>query len=226
MWQLKRRDNLIQELEFTANKLGCIRNDRVIFSDISFHLRSGQALVVTGRNGSGKSSLLAVLAGRLPPSEGHFILNGICGRTKTESMQSIGHRNALKSSLSLLENLSFAQSVLGYPALTPLQALKFFNLAQIGHLPVSDLSAGQQRQVALARLLVSHRPLWLLDEPTSALDQKACDIFYQMLADHLKKKGLAVISTHQTLSLEHAILLNLGSGSSKQIRNDVQKGVS
>src|SRR3954453_23522522 len=168
-----------------VDNLACRRSGRVIFQDLSFSLGRGEALVVTGRNGAGKSTLLALLAGRLEPDHGRIRVEGIGDATLAENLHWIGHRDALKSALSAEENLTFAQGLLGEPALLPREALEMVGLAHAAPLPVAYLSAGQRRRVALARLLVAHRPLWLLDEPTAALDAAAQATLVRLMRTHL-----------------------------------------
>ena len=159
-----------ESLRLSVDNLACDRGERRIFEGVSFTLAPGEALVITGRNGAGKSSLLDILAGRLHPAAGAIRLEDAGERTLPECLHYVGHRDALKAALTAEENLAFARDFLGNPALTPREALDAVGLAHAARLPVAYLSAGQRRRVALARLLVAHRPLWLLDEPTAALD--------------------------------------------------------
>ncbi len=140
--------------------------------------------MITGRNGAGKSSLLDILAGRLHPEAGAIRLEDAGERTLPECLHYVGHRDALKSALTAEENLAFARDFLGNPALTAREALDAVGLAHAARLPVAYLSAGQRRRVALARLLVAHRPLWLLDEPTAALDTASQETLRVILERH------------------------------------------
>jgi heme exporter protein A len=182
--------------------LACRRSGRLIFDRVSFDLRSGEALVVTGRNGAGKSTLLALLAGRLRPEHGFIRTEGTGERTLSECLHFVGHREALKAALTAEENLVFARDLLGEPALTAREALDRVGLAHAAPLPVAYLSAGQRRRVALARLLVAHRPVWLLDEPTSALDVASQGTLLALMREHLAGGGLLLAATHQDLGLE------------------------
>ncbi len=188
-------------MRIDVENLACRRSGRLIFQELTFSLSGGEALVVTGRNGAGKSSLLATLAGRLQPERGSVRAEGIGDATLSESLHWIGHRDALKSALTAQENLAFAQGLLGRPALTPRDALDRVGLAHAASLPIAYLSAGQRRRVALARLLVARRPLWLLDEPTSALDLAAQDMLHGLMRTHLADGGLIVAATHAPLQL-------------------------
>ncbi len=189
-------------MHLSARDLACRRAGRLIFRDLGFELASGEALAVTGRNGAGKSSLLAILAGRLRPEAGLVALDGAGGRTLPECLHLVGHRDALKTALTAQENLDFAQALLGEPAMPSRDALEAVGLGHAAAIPVGYLSAGQRRRVALARLLVARRPLWLLDEPASALDSGSHDTLRTLLGDHLAAGGMIVAATHQPLGIE------------------------
>jgi heme exporter protein A len=196
-------------VRIVVENLACRRSGRFVFDGLSFTLTDGEALIVTGRNGAGKSSLLAVLAGRLRPEAGAIRADGIGESTLAECLHLVGHRDALKSALTAEENLAFARDMLGNPALSPMEALDAVGLQHAAALPLAYLSAGQRRRVALARLLVAHRPLWLLDEPTSALDTAAQDILLHLMTAHLAGGGLIVAATHAPLSIGGAKELKL-----------------
>jgi heme exporter protein A len=191
-------------LRLSVNNLACDRGERRIFEGVSFVLEPGEALVITGRNGAGKSSLLDILAGRLHPATGTILLEGAGERTLLECLHYVGHRDALKAALTAEENLSFARDFLGNPALKPREALEAVGLAHAARLPVAYLSAGQRRRVALARLLVAHRPLWLLDEPTSALDTASQETLRLILEGHRESGGMIAATTHSPLFLKGA----------------------
>lgn len=191
-------------MRLSVNNLACTRGERRIFEGVSFDLAPGEALVITGRNGAGKSSLLDILAGRLHPAAGAIRLEGAGERTLPECLHYVGHRDALKSALTAEENLAFARDFLGNPALQPREALEAVGLAHAARLPVAYLSAGQRRRVALARLLVAHRPLWLLDEPTSALDTASQETLRLILERHRESGGMIAATTHSPLFLRDA----------------------
>jgi heme exporter protein B len=188
-------------LKLSVDDLACRRSGRLIFARVSFTLTSGEAILVTGRNGAGKSSLLAILAGRLRPEGGTIVLDGAGERDLPESLHLVGHREGLKSALTAEENLAFARDLLGRPALSPRAALEAVGLGHAARLPVAYLSAGQRRRVALARLLVAHRSLWLLDEPTAALDSASQETLTGLMRRHLADGGMIVAATHQPLAL-------------------------
>jgi heme exporter protein A len=184
--------------------LACDRGERRIFEGVSFTLQPGEALIITGRNGAGKSSLLDLLAGRLHPVAGTIGLEGAGERTLAECLHYVGHRDALKGALTAEENLVFARDFLGNPALPPREALAAVGLSHAARLPVAYLSAGQRRRVALARLLVAQRPLWLLDEPTSALDTTSQETLRLLLERHREGGGMIAATTHSPLFLRDA----------------------
>ncbi len=189
-------------MKLSVSGLAVTRSGRPIFSKLSFTLASGEALALTGPNGSGKSTLLRILAGLLPPTAGIIEWSGGDDDTPlSEVAHYLGHRDALKPALTPLELLSFWRSLLGQPAVDPLAALERVGLGHAAYLPAAYLSAGQRRRLSLARLLVAHRPLWLLDEPTAALDQASETMFGDLVADHLTRGGLAIIATHAPLPI-------------------------
>jgi heme exporter protein A len=197
-----------------VQNLACRRSGRLVFEGLSFRLAEGQALLVTGRNGAGKSSLLGLLAGQLRPESGEIRTDGLGERTLAETLHLVGHRDALKGALTAEENLFFARGLLGDPALASIEALEMVGLAHAAPLPVAYLSAGQRRRVALARLLVARRPLWLLDEPTSALDGPAQETLFGLMRTHLAGGGLIVAATHAALPIDGARELRIERSSS------------
>ncbi len=188
-------------MRLSVNNLACERGGRRIFEGVSFTLEAGEALVITGRNGAGKSTLLELLAGRLTPAGGKILWEGAGERSLQESLHYVGHRDALKTALTAQENLDFAREFLGSAALSAREALEAVGLAHAARLPVGYLSAGQRHRVALARLLVAHRPLWLLDEPTSALDAASQETLRGLLENHRAQGGMIAATTHSPLFL-------------------------
>jgi heme exporter protein A len=196
-------------MELTVHDLACRRAGRRVLAGVSFTVGPSEALVVTGRNGAGKSTLLAALAGLLRPEAGSIRASGLGERTLAESLHLIAHRDALKGSLTATENLRFAAALLDSPGMTPAEALEGVGLPGAADLPVAYLSAGQRRRIALARLLVAHRPLWLLDEPTLALDAAAEAMLTSLMQRHLAGGGLLIGATHAPLGLPGARELRL-----------------
>lgn len=191
--------------------LACRRGGRQVFSGLSFVLSPGEALVLTGRNGAGKSSLLGVLLGRIAAETGEMRLEGSNDRNIAEISHHIGHKDALKATLTAQENLDFARVLLGDPDLGSVEALDAVGLGHVAAIPVGYLSAGQRRRVALARLLVARRPLWLLDEPTAALDAAAQDRLAGLMKAHLDSGGMIIAATHAPLGLAGMQELRLGA---------------
>lgn len=199
-------------MRLIAENLGGERGGETVFSGIGFALEKGQALVVTGPNGVGKSTLLRVIAGLLPAAEGRVRIEG--GPEDFPSVASachyLGHQNAMKPALSVAENLRFWRDFSGAPALSVEEALETVGLDGIGHLPFGYLSTGQRRRAAIAKLLVSRRPLWLLDEPTAGLDKASEARFGGVMRGHLKDGGMVVAATHLPLGLEGTKELRMG----------------
>jgi heme exporter protein A len=204
-------------MQLAAETLAARRGDDLIFVNISFRLTEGDALVLTGRNGSGKSTLLRVVAGFLRPEKGSVTFTNSGGRTNrrpSEVSHYLGHRNAMKNELTVAENLDFWRSFLddGSQAPTSIEdAAEAVGLGGITHLPFGYLSAGQQRRFAFAKLLVAHRPIWLLDEPTAALDTNADKLFAALIGEHQRKGGIVLAATHQPLGLSNVQELRMKS---------------
>ncbi|MDQ0137322.1 heme exporter protein A [Neorhizobium galegae] len=198
-------------MRLLAENLSARRGEDLIFTDISFALGAGESLVLTGRNGSGKSTLLRVVAGLLHPETGRVTWvseSAESGMRAAEACHYLGHRNAMKAELSVFENLSFWKEffgdVEGGKGISPGEAAETVGLAGVIHLPFGYLSAGQQRRMAFAKLLVAYRPVWILDEPTAALDVNAESMFTALINAHLSGGGIVLAATHQPLGLENA----------------------
>ena len=179
--------------------VGCARGGRSLFEGVSLRLEAGQWLKVTGDNGAGKTSLLRMLAGLLPPASGQILWRGQVLDAQRERLGLerlfLSHAPAVKEDLSALENLLAACALAGEPVETTeaLQALDQAGLRAQAHQPLRRLSQGQRRRCALARLpLARRRPLWILDEPFSALDAPA----------HISHGGMAVLTSHQAVALD------------------------
>lgn len=194
------------------------RGGRRLFSALSFKLAAGEGLLVTGPNGAGKSSLLRAIAGLLPLSSGRITFDD--GREDAPAglrAHYLGHADALKNSLTASENLAFWGAMLGTlkeeksaRAALAQAALAQVALSHAADLPVAYLSAGQRRRVALARLLIAERPLWLLDEPATALDAAAQKRLAELMGAHLRQGGMIIAATYAPLGLTGTRELRLG----------------
>ncbi|MFC3074037.1 heme ABC exporter ATP-binding protein CcmA [Shinella pollutisoli] len=197
-------------MRLLAEGLSAKRGEDLIFRDVSFGIDAGEALIVKGANGSGKSTLLRVLAGLLPAVSGTARLLAAAHPVERlgEACHYLGHRNAMKRELTVEENLVFWKAFYGDlhggAGIGVDAAAAAVGLGGILHLPFGYLSAGQQRRMAMARLLVAWRPVWILDEPTAALDVAAEAMFAGLVTNHLAQGGIAIAATHQPLGLEGA----------------------
>ena len=206
-------------MQLVAEKLAGERGGEIVFSDVSFQVGDGQALTITGPNGSGKSTLLRIVAGLLEPAAGVIRLDGsrLEWPTIASAAHYLGHGNSMKPALTVNENLRFWRGFLGEAHLDVDEALDMVGLGDLGHLPFGYLSTGQRRRVAIARLVVSYRPLWLLDEPTSGLDRASEMQFTALMQAHREEGGIIVAATHQPLGLDDAVQLRL-SGQVQPVR--------
>ena len=198
-----------------ARKLTCVRGGRSLFSSLSFKVERGHALILRGPNGSGKTSLLRIIAGFLTPDEGDFCWGGVEGKAAVSALQEnihlIGHLTALKPILSVAENVALWATLHGSNGQTT-EALHAMGLAELAELPVQFLSEGQKRRTALARLMAFQKPIWLLDEPLAGLDAASADRLMEAITGHLSIGGIAVIATHQLLKMDAALQSELRIG--------------
>lgn len=189
------------------SKLACTRGDHLLFSDLSFSLSAGELLQVEGANGSGKTSLLRTLCGFMMPTAGEIRWRGQNTRKLGEDFHAemiyLGHLNAIKDELNALENLRIGAGLSGsiVEDSQVIAALRRMGLRGRETLPVKVLSQGQRRRVALARLLFSTAPLWILDEPLTALDVGAVGLMQDLIGEHLAKGGMVIYTTHQPLEV-------------------------
>ena len=190
-----------------ADNLECVRGERRLFAGLGFKLEAGELLYLQGRNGAGKTSLLRMIIGLLPPEAGEIRWQGQSIRRNSDDFRAdlcyLGHLNAIKEELTPLENL-LASAHLADEDLSEddaLDALEQVGLAGREDLACKYLSQGQKRRVALARLVKERRPLWILDEPFVALDVAAVDWLAGIISAHLQRGGLAVMTTHQLVAI-------------------------
>ena len=202
-------------MRLVAEGLSAKRGEDLIFQDVSFEIAGGEALVVKGPNGSGNSTLLRVLAGLLPLAAGALRIEegGEDCPTIASACAYLGHQNAMKPSLTVTENLSFWREFLGNGAggesLSPDAALEAAGLGDLGHLPFGYLSTGQRRRAAIARLMMSPRPVWLLDEPTAGLDRASELRFVGQMRAHVEGGGILIAATHLPLGLDGVVTLHM-----------------
>lgn len=190
-------------IRLEARGLAVRRGFRLLFEALDLDLASGDILQLTGANGSGKSTLMRLLAGFTQPDAGRIDWLGLGDEEEASDLLHYhGHREGLREALTPAENLAFAAGILGGDAARIPDALDRLGAASLADLPVQVLSAGQRRRVALARLLVAPRPVWLLDEPLAALDVAGQALVGELLAEHRRAGGMAIVATHQPLGIE------------------------
>ncbi len=199
-------------MRLVGDNLTCVRGGREVFAGLNFSVSAGEALVVTGRNGAGKSSLLRVIAGLVATASGTVALEGGDAESPPgEQAHYLGHLDAVKPSLSVCENLAFWSAYLGGQPDAIDESLEAVGLEPLAGLLAAYLSAGQRRRLSIARLLAAPRPLWLLDEPTSALDQPSQQKLAELMRGHLAGGGLIVAAAHGPIGLDGARELRLGA---------------
>lgn len=190
-----------------VSNLKCVRGERQLFDGVGFRLESGKLLYLRGANGAGKTSLLRILCGLSPAEVGQIRWNGVpineLGDLYRQDLFYLGHHNALQEALSVRENLAFYAALTG---VMPSEADTASALARVGLRAsqtrlVRHLSQGQKRRVALSRLLLNRARLWILDEPFVALDQAAIQLLADLVASHLDRGGLAVLTSHQQVDI-------------------------
>lgn len=196
-------DNNILEI----HELECVRDDRTLFSNLGFRLERGQALILEGRNGSGKTSLLRILCGIRLPDSGRVTWNEMdirkLGPDYHVHTAYVGHRDGIKLDLTPLENLVMARAF-GKPNDIQLEtALEKVNLNGFEDVPTRNLSAGQQRRLALARLLVTDTALWILDEPFTSLDVHGIQVVEELLEAHTQCGGMLAVTSHHAVNLHN-----------------------
>ncbi|MDQ7727949.1 cytochrome c biogenesis heme-transporting ATPase CcmA [Halomonas sp. SpR8] len=189
-----------------ARQLSCERDDRSLFKGLDLDIRSGEIVRIEGPNGSGKTTLLKILSGQLRDYQGELFWNGVAMRDAQEQFLAnllyLGHAPGIKSGLSALENLAWYQSLSGESGSESerLDALESVGLAGFEDVPAGQLSAGQQRRIALARLTLTPRALWVLDEPFTAIDRQGVADLERQLVVHAEAGGCVLVTTHHELT--------------------------
>ena len=195
------------------NNLACIRDDRVLFEHLNLSLAGGQMLLVEGRNGCGKTSLLRILTGLKLADEGEILWQGKTIEQQAadyyEQVNYVGHHDGVKRELTCLENLRLVQAM-GKPSAVELDdALERVNLYRYGDTLMGSLSAGQKRRLALSRLIVTEAKLWILDEPFTSLDKNSMAMFESMFEQHLEQQGIIVMTSHHDIEMVNADIQRL-----------------
>jgi len=199
------------------HKLGCVRGERTLFSDLSFTVGPGDVVQIEGPNGAGKTSLLRILCGLAVADAGEVSWNGQAIDAERQSYHRqllfLGHHSGVRPELTAYENLEcmLQFSELGErPALW--QTLAQVGLAGLEEVPAEQLSAGQQRRVALARLWLSDKRLWILDEPFTAIDRHGVRVLQQLFFRHAAQGGMVILTTHQELDGQGGTLRRIRLG--------------
>ena len=200
--------------------LACVRGGRWVFDSVDFAVAPGGALLLHGANGSGKTSLLRIIAGFLAPAEGQLTWNGHPFDDEDHEparIAYVGHLDAVKRALSVAENLSFWADYYGAgqgdSENSVAEALDRLGIGHLAPVPARFLSAGQRRRLGLARLLAAPASLWLLDEPTVTLDEESIAMVEALIAEHRADGGMVMVATHAGMSIPEAGILTLGGPS-------------
>ncbi len=197
-------------MQLTATNLTLERGGRTVFRDVSLSLGPGQLMQLTGPNGSGKSSLLRLIAGLNEQAQGEISLTGgHADLTIGQQAHYVAHQEPVKAALSVFENLAFWRDFLGGGDVG--HALDAFDLKRLSSYPAGLLSAGQKRRLALARIVLVPRRIWLLDEPTVGLDTASLARLVRIMGEHLGQGGMIIAATHVPLGREPDARLDLGA---------------
>jgi len=199
----------------SAQNLSCRRGGRVLFRDVGLSVAAGAFLLVSGANGSGKSSLLRILAGLLEPVSGALLwynenIAADCAAHRAR-LHYVGHLDALKLDLTTSEILAYWQALRGTAQKNAKDVLQTFGLEELGDRPVRRLSAGQKRRLSLTRLVLDDAPLWLLDEPTTALDRNGYRLLWEQITRHRARGGMVIAAMHEEPEICDAQRLTMGA---------------
>jgi heme exporter protein A len=205
----------LTEPDLAAEGLACRRGERLVFARLSFRLPAGGGLLLTGANGSGKTSLLRVLATLIMPASGRLLWGSAPVAAESAAYRAqldfVGHQDGVKPGLTPRETLAFWAALRGASGAPRLleAALAAFALDRVADWPCRWLSAGQRRRVALARLIAAPASIWLLDEPTSALDHENQSRLEHAIAEHRASRGRVVVASHTPIDIGPAITITL-----------------
>ena len=193
-------------IKLNAAALTLFRGDRCLFRELSFALNPGELLLLEGRNGSGKTSLLRAIAGLLELESGTIHWDDSLVSQEPQIFQNslvwMSHKVGFKGDLTLVENLQYESKLRLQSTADFDDTLKQLNLGKLRRLPMRSLSAGQQRRVALARMLLSSATLWMMDEPVSNLDSEGRELVVRLLRKHLSDGGMAIVAAHHDIDLD------------------------
>ena len=192
-------------MKLSGENLACRRGGRIVFANLSFSVSSGEMLILRGPNGAGKTSLLRLIAGLAPPASGKLVLEGGDGDLSVgQQSHYIAHQNASKPQLTVMENLRFWAKFHGGDEARIYEAIEAMDLKRLTGYAAGLLSAGQKRRLALARLALVERPVWLLDEPTVGLDVASVARLRGLMEAHLAAGGIVIATTHIELGMAQA----------------------
>ena len=191
--------------KLSADNLTLIRGERCLFQGLSFALESGGLLVLEGRNGSGKTSLIRAIAGMLSLEEGTVFWDDVPVEKQRQAFHGnlvwLAHRTGLKGDLTLVENLGFERALRAHASDDPEEVYERLGISRLKKLVLRSLSAGQQRRVALARMLLTDVPLWFMDEPFTNLDREGRALVLELVEEHLATGGMCVMAAHQDVEI-------------------------
>jgi len=192
--------------KLSADDLTLFRGERCLFKDLSFALDPGELLLLEGRNGSGKTSLMRAIAGLIELESGEIFWDGESVRSNRQAFHGslvwMAHRVGFKADLTLVENLKFESHLRAQSDEDLDEVLKRLDIDRLKRLPLRSLSAGQQRRVALARMLLSRVPLWLMDEPFTNLDREGRALVMKLTTEHLDRDGMCIMAAHQDIEID------------------------
>ena len=196
--------------KLSAKNLTLIRGESCLFQDLEFALNPGELLLLEGQNGSGKTSLMRAIAGMLSLETGEIYWNDVPVSEQRQefhgSLVWLAHRTGLKGDLTLVENLRFEASLRRQANIDPEVIYERLGITRLKRLALRSLSAGQQRRVALARMLMANVPLWLMDEPFTNLDREGRQLVLDLTQEHLASGGMCVMAAHQDIEIDSPIV--------------------
>lgn len=198
-----------QRLCLEVEQLSCTRNNRTLFEDLNFSLHSGEIMIIEGNNGSGKTTLLKLLCGLRAPDKGKIRFNhqeiDALDREYNQQLLYLSHKNGVKADLTARENLNSFCQLYSQPTEFVDDVLVKMGLVNEADISCRRLSEGQNRRVALARLLLSPAPIWILDEPLTALDETGVELVKKILRLKLQRQGMIIVSSHHDLNIDEGI---------------------